>query len=495
MYSVLLVEDEKIELDTLRDYINWDKVSVDRVFTARNGRSAFECIVQNEPDIMITDIQMPIMTGIELAKKVREEGYKTKIVFLTGYDDFDYVKEAFRVQAADYILKPFMTEEVEKLIAKIEKQIDSERTAEVSRDVAAKHMLEQLCRGDLAEEADRLAARYFNRPGNMVTYGMLAVYGMEEGELLQGTGENLAEVYHSFRMGDSLIVILQNHLYFWDSAKRIGNVLGGRFTIACFKEKIPLSRLRNRTELLLKLADKAFFGKRGEILDAGMEEADGRGKEGERRYPPEKKENLYKAIQSGDWDKAGKELEVILKGFNRFKREDCIREVYGLYFELKGSLMKGDFQAISRAEEEGDLEEKIRKGKYWEDIEKALASYCRSITSFFAKQHEDPNYHIIVRIRDYLELHYSGVCSVEEMAEEVHLSPNYLRSLFKESMGQTILEYVTDYRLLKACELLRDKTLRVKEIGRLVGYDNESYFGTVFAKKYGVTPNEYRKMV
>ena len=84
---------------------------------------------------------------------------------------------------------------------------------------------------------------------------------------------------------------------------------------------------------------------------------------------------------------------------------------------------------------------------------------------------------------------------MEEMAEEVHLSPNYLRSLFKERMGQTILEYVTEYRLLKACELLKDKTLRVKEIGRLVGYDNESYFGTVFAKKYGVTPNEYRKMV
>lgn len=77
MYRVLLVEDEKIELDTLRDYINWDKISVNKVYTARNGRSALECIEQNEPDIMITDIQMPVMNGIELAKRVREEGYKT----------------------------------------------------------------------------------------------------------------------------------------------------------------------------------------------------------------------------------------------------------------------------------------------------------------------------------------------------------------------------------------------------------------------------------
>ncbi len=72
MYRVLLVEDEKIELDTLRDYINWDKISVNKVYTARNGRSALECIEQNEPDIMITDIQMPVMNGIELAKRVRE---------------------------------------------------------------------------------------------------------------------------------------------------------------------------------------------------------------------------------------------------------------------------------------------------------------------------------------------------------------------------------------------------------------------------------------
>lgn len=107
MYSVLLVEDEKIELETLRDYIDWDKISVDKVYTARNGRSVLECIVQNEPDIMIADIQMPIMTRTELAKRVRKEGYKTKIIFLTGYDDFGYVKQAFQVEAAaDYILKP-----------------------------------------------------------------------------------------------------------------------------------------------------------------------------------------------------------------------------------------------------------------------------------------------------------------------------------------------------------------------------------------------------
>ena len=498
MYSILLVEDEKIELDTLKGYINWDEIFIDKVYTARNGRSAIECIAQNEPDIMITDIQMPIMTGIELAKRVREEGYKTKIIFLTGYDDFDYVKEAFKVQAADYILKPFMTEEVEKLILRIEKQIESEKTAEVSLSVAAKHMIEQLCRGDInEEEGNRLSLRYFERPLGEVAYGLMALYGVEEEELLQRKGEGLAEVYHSFLIGDVLVVVLQSHLYFWDGARRIQNILKGSCSIACFKEKISLSRLKEGTEQLIKLKEKIFFEAKGEIVDAGREQAVQAEREGVKgTISPAKKENLYKAVRNGEQGRAEEELRAVLNSFTALTKEECIQEAFGFYYELKSNLAEEDSQLTSwMAEREEGWEQKILKGRYWEDIVKALFSYCSSIISFFKKQQENPNYHVIARIRDYLEYNYSGVCSVEEMAEEVHLSPNYLRSLFKERMGQTILEYVTEYRLLKACELLKDKTLRVKEIGRLVGYDNESYFGTVFAKKYGVTPNEYRKMV
>lgn len=498
MYSVLLVEDEKIELDTLRDYINWERISVDKVYTARNGRSALECIEQKEPDIMITDIQMPIMTGIELAKRVREEGYKTRIIFLTGYDDFEYVKEAFKVQAADYILKPFMTEEVEKLLLRIEKEIDSEKTAEVSVHVAAKHMIEQLCRGDLkAEETEPLSLRYFKHPLKEVTFGLSAVYGAGTKELLYRNGDSLPEVYHSFLIGDVLVTVLHSHLYFWDGAKRIRNILGGNYSIACFKEKIPLNCLKERTEQLVRLKERIFFQAKGEIYDACKEEA---GKQNSRQtdnlHTFEGKENLLKAIKSGEVSRAEAELRSVLEGFTLLKKEDCIREAFGFFYELKSSLAAGDPQlALWLEEREEGWEQNILTGTYWEDILKVMVSYCNCIISFYAKQQENPNYHIIARIKDYLEHNYSGVCSVEEMAEEVHLSPNYLRSLFKDSMGQTILEYVTDYRLLKACELLKDKTLRVKEVGRLVGYENESYFGTVFAKKYGVTPNEYRKMV
>lgn len=501
MYSVLLVEDEKIELDTLKDYINWEELSVDKVYTARNGRSAYECIIQNEPDIMITDIQMPIMTGIELANRVYEEGYKTKIIFLTGYDDFEYVKEAFRVQAADYILKPFMTEDIEKLLLKVEKQIAHEKKTEESINVAAKQMVEQLCRGDYKEGGVKShSIDYFEESLQKAAYGLLAVYSVSEEDLLRKNDENLKEVYHSFLIGDVLIVILYTHFYLLDGAKRIHTMLEGQYSSVYFNEKISLSQLKHKTGQLLTWKEKVFFQPKGNIYDAEIidgEIADG---EGRQKLTPsdisESKENLYKAMKNGEIDSTEASVRNIMGSFAKLEKEVCIRQVYGFCFELKNYFVSGDPQLATWMKEcEENWEQNILQGKYWDDILDYCVSSCIKIALYFQKQQENPNYHIIVQIKYFLEHNYSGTCSVEDMAEKVHLSPNYLRSIFKESVGQTILEYVTEYRLVKACELLKNKTLRVKEVGRLVGYDNESYFGMVFSKKYGVSPNEFRKMV
>lgn len=107
MRSILLVEDEKLELEALRDYVDYKKLGIDKVYTARNGRSALECMAEHEPDIVITDIQMPVMNGIKLAERIREEGYQCRIIFLSGYDDFSYVKAGFFRQGGGIYFKAF----------------------------------------------------------------------------------------------------------------------------------------------------------------------------------------------------------------------------------------------------------------------------------------------------------------------------------------------------------------------------------------------------
>lgn len=134
MYRVLLVEDEEIELETLRDYIDWKKNGISRVFTARNGRRALECLEENMADIVITDIQMPGMSGIELAETIVRRGYPCKIVFLTGYDDFSYIHSAFQVNAVDYLLKPFTIEEVEACLKKVRSELEKSEVADWSAE-------------------------------------------------------------------------------------------------------------------------------------------------------------------------------------------------------------------------------------------------------------------------------------------------------------------------------------------------------------------------
>ena len=122
MYKVCLVDDEKLELNLLKNYVNWKKLGVDGIFTASNGQQALEVVRVQNPDIVFTDIRMPVMDGIEFATRLRrrekESGtapeHGVKIIFLTGYDDMELIRKAFHLSASDYILKPFLVEDIEK---------------------------------------------------------------------------------------------------------------------------------------------------------------------------------------------------------------------------------------------------------------------------------------------------------------------------------------------------------------------------------------------
>ena len=136
MYSLLLVDDEKLELETLRDYIDWKDMGISTVYTASSAKEAYKKVWRLQPDIMITDIHMPIMSGIELVQQLHEEQSNIQVIFLTGYDDVENIKGAFRLQAVDYILKPFsfsaIQSSVEKAIHQLKKRQMLEHSTENS---------------------------------------------------------------------------------------------------------------------------------------------------------------------------------------------------------------------------------------------------------------------------------------------------------------------------------------------------------------------------
>lgn len=488
-YSVLLVEDEKLELDTLKAYVDWKKIGIDKVYTARGSRSALECISENEPDILITDIQMPGMSGIELARIVREEGHSCKIVFLTGYDKFEYAKEAIQIQAEDYLLKPFQVEEVEQLVQRILKKIESERHSQEAKKLADGRILEQACTGML-RDLDRAAYSYFQKGSDEVQFFLFGLYGITTQQQL--FINQLPEIVHSFQLENLYIVIT----YSTASVKDTVNRLIMRWeqddvrAVICDR-RISLAQMHMQCLQFLQCQDDLFFGKAGmcmkpedrtEYKSANMEAPE---------QAPLRNE-LMQAILDGDEHQAVAKLDSYLSELRGFEREICLQGAYNLYRSLKKWIDRMDADNIM-SEQLIDLPKlDLLHSRSFADLEADFKEYIKHCCRLNQKGQD---YYLAHWVKRYIAAHYSEDCTVEEMAEGVSLSPNYLRRKFKEATGQTILEYLTDVRLTIAGELLRNRRLKIKDVSVQSGYENVSYFTQLFSRKYGVTPNEYKKMV
>ena len=497
MYRVLLVEDEEIELETLRDYIDWKKNGISRVFTARNGRRALECLEENMADIVITDIQMPGMSGIELAETIVRRGYPCKIVFLTGYDDFSYIHSAFQVNAVDYLLKPFTIEEVEACLKKVRSELEKSEIADWSRKTAAKQLLEMALRKKQETELLRKNFRgVFGEELEECRFGIIAVYGKTEENICSQIQEKYKGIRYISKTERISILLLAGYLSVKDTAFQIWNTLKeepkavgwcmGRWTADQLYEKAEM--LRNCRGAAFYCDPPALFCVDETIYQAGAEYD---AKEQQRR-----REKICGLVSKEKPEETMQQTETYFVQMTGIDPSVFIREIYNLYLYLWNCLILSD-ELLESWIKTGEpfTEKEIFAADSSHELKNKMRQYLMHILAFFEKQNQNPNYYAVSQVKAYLQEHCSESANVEELAAKAGLSPNYLRSLFKEATGKTILEYNTEMRLQKAAELLKDNKNKVREVSIAVGYENVSYFGVVFQKKFGVTPNEYRKMV
>jgi len=271
MLNLLLVDDEKLELEALRNYVNWKKFGVEKVYTAKNGKAALEIFLEEEIHIIITDIKMPVLDGITLAKTIYEMKTGAKIVFLSGYDDFEYLKAAMDVSAVDYIKKPFHISEIEKVFEKIKKKIEKDRLINRSLSVMENQLLEDICiRGSEAQESIEQAHKMHDEKGLVSAYGMIQVYGLFQHnipEIIQGM---MAEVEYGFVKGNKITFLIKNYVSFYDSAKRILDCtkkISGKECFAIYYEKkLAIEQLGAGYEILSSYEDVMFYEEVGDVF-------------------------------------------------------------------------------------------------------------------------------------------------------------------------------------------------------------------------------------
>lgn len=464
--KILIVDDEYIIRERLK--LNVEKAGFNIVGEAGNGLQALEIYKKTMPHIIISDISMPAMSGIDLLEVIRETDPLVKFVFLTGYSEFDYAMSALKNNVSDYLLKPLDTVELigvlEKMVLEIKsekKLISMKKENEMIKE--GSFIVHFFSSGDIHPDMNRDLASILLNPDGIK---MLMIFGNVD------LVNNDEDVYP-----------IENNTYLIFSKKNSGRIKElctvnsyAAMGISCHSEReLKLSYLHLRRILLYR-----FFRPRIHVYnDEVYKNAD---KEKMQALELQKR----KLLQENKIEEVCELIDLELSDLKTpANLEYYVYLIKGLVFRKSEKLkaaMINDHSPIWILEQFSSLSE----FKVW------LKSLIQ-ITQVESSQNCELN--LTARVKLFLNENYTSFINLDKIALNVFAHPNYISSKFKEEEGLSVTEYLCALRLEKAHELLGTTNLSCKKISQMVGFHDQLYFGKCFKKKFGMTPTASQKLV
>jgi len=514
MYSIFLVDDEEIELEMMRDIIRWEEMGIYVAGTAINGKDAMEKIQMIQPDIVLTDVQMPIMNGIELAKQVTEQFDWMKIVFLTGHDEFTYVKSALNVGAVGYLLKPLDLEEIASVMTRVKEKCEEVRLKNKSIQVTKSNILKELIyeknedrKSNLMESFERLERRSYQADYTVVLVSIDD--HVEEREMFIEDAMNQLRTFMghyflscqlswndvSLREGEMLILMdshprVMQRLFWVELAQAVKQALPFMVTLAVTEQVGPLTQVHVLYDHARKVLSELFYTGYGKVIFA----QDMRMNMDSDQLPPFAENELLEAVQQMEEERVVWMLQeyctrlVTLRVRKKFIHDWALDLVGRIQDQLRSNPSD-----THTAETRANVYHAIYDCQTIHEIEEAVSQILRHMMDSMKDRFTDKNLKLVHQVSSIIQQTYHEQITITSLSSQVYLSPNYLRSIFKEKTGVTIHDYLTRIRLEKAKQMLSDPSLKVQDIAQKVGYESTSYFISLFLKHQGVTPNEYRK--
>ncbi|MCI3923104.1 response regulator [Paenibacillus sp. TRM 82003] len=513
MIKLMIVEDERWEREGLVDFLDWARLGIVVVGTARDGIEGLERFRELQPDLIITDIRMPGMDGLEMTRRVKELDADVSVIVLSGFSDFDYARQALRYQVSHYVLKPVeepellraVTEAAEAWRAGREKRSEAaewRRQAEDHRQLAIDKLAADAVEGGLtaSRQADLLRAAGF--PPDAARFAALALRSkdglakpalqeaLDRPALLVPTGDpssggGLWTVVVSLRSGERPESAAER------SAARL--IKPGSFVRAAEPVIGVGSAVEGLSEAWRSVRQAreaaeygAFWGAAGVVTSESLERENTafQNSIGETLQTAGAcSKRIVFAASALDADKAAAAAEELMNvfGSRRGADPDFVRNyVAGVVLEL--ALLAGDA-------EHGDETTALTH----RELQHALVKAARESVRRLSEKREDKDEYVVSKVLRLIETSYSSTdLSLTSAAETVFLSPNYLGTFFKKATGRTFHETLTEFRMEKAKELLGRTDYKVARVAAEVGVPNASYFNTVFKQTYGMTPGEYQ---
>ncbi|MDD4680072.1 MAG: response regulator [Clostridia bacterium] len=532
MLKLVIAEDEELDRNGLKN-INWHDMGIELAGIYENGRDAFDAIENSIPDIILTDIKMPKMDGLTLARKVNYLSQNVKIVFISGYGDFNYAKEAIELSASKYILKPFEIQELIDVMSEISNQCNEEKKRLLEDQIIQQKLNESL---PLLKEKfcmELLDGIYKNEENIRKRIEFLGVPINLEGRYYV----NLIEIdnYNDLTHGkeDSYVNVLP--LYIIDVIK---GALNGKQNICINKgesvfavilsydeqpaieqenynamEKIQLylnkyfkvdvtvgiSRVCN-TLKNIRIADiqaeEALKYKYSvginqiisvdDILDRDTIELD--------QIIKDTKNKLMSELIAGNTEGVKDQINIIFHALVDFKSNkfyvqsiciDIINNVSRL-------LLNTGSETLNTFDKSLGVINKLLEFDKISDIRAQLNSILLEVAAYNQQKSNSRIESLVEQIKGVIDERFAEDLTVSTVAQEVYLSAGYATSLFKKGTNMSIMDYIIKVRIDTAKKMLQDPNSRISEVSYQVGYENIAYFSSLFKKVVGMNPKEYR---
>jgi two-component system response regulator YesN len=544
MFRIVIADDEEVMRNILAKKIAGSGGPWSVAGTAGNGKQALEMIKQYGPDILITDICMPLMDGLELAGEAVKLNRDIKIVIISGYDDFAYAKKAITLGISDYLLKPFLPDELFSVLKKITGEIEDktkqyanmmekQRYFEDNLSWARELFLTKLVKGPGAipaeknsEIADSPGTVGIDLSGTCFAAGILCFISGDgvppEDDSLSGKAWD----YISSPKGEFFPPDLK--CYFFHSGDKLPSVLftGSRSAPGIFKTGIEEGILK------MNLSVKKYFGLRcfcilGSVscqkegigrsyregfrlwqstLDTGREvifyEALPGKKTPEDPCPRRLREpegQLLTRVEMGDLPGALGLLEDLLRYYAEMSLLGYDNYVFLMLAELalNISAIREKYSGDPLKEENREALARLKKhfsGGSLMDVRGTMRDYIRSCCAELSASGKNRGERIVIAVKELIESHLGDAeFNLERAAAMVYFSPSYVRQIFRHFTGTGFMEYLIRRRMETAGRLLANSGYKIQEVAEQAGYSNQRYFSSCFKKHYRCTPSDYRK--
>ncbi|SFK99991.1 two-component system, response regulator YesN [Lachnospiraceae bacterium KH1T2] len=528
LYSCMLVDDEEDVISIIEKKLNWEEMGFKVIGSAHNGVEALELAEEMQPDVVMTDIKMPYMDGLQLAHKLKDLNPKIKIIIFSGFDEFEYAKEAIRVEAEEYLLKPVNSEELESVFERIKTSLDEERNEEQNIDQLEKYYMESLpilqesfltllLQGQVAQDSIASLSKDYriSLDGPFFTAVLLHISSREKPaeidkqlltvsvrKLLQ---EEFAEKWNAKVVtwfGDAILIVqlddkdkIRELTDDCDRFCRVARKISRAMVTAGIGNIVETpSDLSHSLEGAQNAVNYRVIYGVGRAIN--IAEIDPVGSENTVSIE-EDIQRLFRKIRTGSEEEVLEEVGMLSTKITDGR--PSIQQYRMLLLELVSDIYRFGNSCHLNMEEIFGKDNDVYSSVLSIDSVHLLSEWMKDISlkmrGEISNERQSSTRSFVKKAEEYVKENFGDKnMTIESVCSHLGVSSAYFSTVFKKETGKTFINFLTEKRMEKAVDLLVNQNEKTYIIAEAVGYSDANYFSYAFKKQFGMSPSKYKAM-